>query len=364
MSYGVRRYNQKLWSYLLLTVLLTSACALAGFEVNGDGSSVDYSKIGVSARYWGMGKAGVAFADDSGGVLINPAAYGVMRSLEVGMMNTKVLGTFEYMYASGVWPLKYETMGFTLLNENPGEIKEASEVDEYGHPLEGGKLQAYSQMMTFGYGRKAFLENLYLGGVIKYQKKRLAFIEASVAALDLGALYRWDQDLAFGLTVKNVLQNSYNYSSAGYRESLTPEVTLGGAWTLLNKSFVLAYDRTISTNFGKNNIGMEYWLANMVALRAGLAERDLTMGIGFKYELFRADFGMRFQDAPLENQIYMSVSWGNASSFLMSKPEIEIVEAVESKETSLVTTTARTPVKRGAEKSAASSAESEIQVVE
>lgn len=311
---------------LAVLALSVSSVAWSGFEINGDGSSVDYAKMGVSARYWGMGKAGVAFADDSGGVLINPASYGVMRSLEVGMMNTKVLGTFDYMFASGVWPLQHETMGFTLLNENPGEIREVTEVDQYGHPVEGGKLQAYSQMLTFGYGRKAFLDNLYLGGVVKYQKKRLAFIEASVAALDLGALYRWDQDLAFGLAVKNVMQNAYNYASAGYRESLTPEATVGFAWSLLNKSFIVAYDRQVATNFGKNYLGMEYWMADVIALRAGLAERDLTVGVGFKYELFRADFGMRFQDAPLENQIYMSVSYGNASNFLLAKPEIELVD--------------------------------------
>lgn len=346
--------------FLLLTVLLIGSLAIASFEVNGDGNSVDYSKLAISARYWGMGKAGVAFADDSGGVLINPASYGTMRSLEFGMMNTKVLGTFDYMYASGVWPLQNETMGFTFLNENPGEIRESTSVDQFGHPEEGSRLQAYSQMLTFGYGRKAYLDNLYLGGIIKYQKKRLAFIEASVAALDLGALYRWDQNLAFGLAIKNIAQNAYNYSSAGYKESLTPEATLGFAWTLLNKSFVLAYDRQISNNFGKNNLGLEYWLADMLALRAGLAERDLTMGIGLKYDLFRADFGMRFQDAPLENQIYISVSYGNASSFLLGRPEIEMVESNET----------ATPAPAAARPSSAksretvSSSESEIQVIE
>jgi hypothetical protein len=313
-----------------------SAFATAAFEVAGDGSPVDFTRVGFSARFWGMGRAGVALADDSGALLLNPAAIAMANSFEFSGTNTRILGVTNYSLLNGVLPF-YDTelmLGFSLIYESAGTIYETNGLDQYGHPLKGGVIENNNIVASLGFGSKfsvlgSSVENLYLGLLLKNHRRALGDLTSSGTALDLGGVYRGGEHIALGLTARNVLQSGISYSTAARSstEHYDPEYTAGLTFGLLNNDLTLSLDRTFSDKYGRNNIGLEYWLANMIALRSGLAEKDMTLGIGLRYAALQLDVGYRYQDAPLENQFYFSLTYGDAHRIFLTTPtEIEIIE--------------------------------------
>jgi hypothetical protein len=322
----------KNWLYILLFL---SAFAAAAFEITGDGSPVDFTKVGFSARFWGMGRAGVALADDSGALLLNPASMAMANSFEFSGTNTRILGVTNYSLLNGVLPL-YDgrlLLGFSLIYENAGTIYETNGLDQYGHPRKGGTIENNNVVASLGFGSKfsvlnSSAENLYLGLLLKNHRRVLGDLTSSGTALDLGGMYRCGDHISLGLAMRNVLQSGLSYSTADQSstEHYDTEYATGLAFSLLNNDLTLSVDRTFSDKYGRNNIGLEYWLANMVALRSGLAEKDMTLGIGLRYASLQLDVGYRYQDAPLENQFYFSLTYGDAHRIFLTAPEIEIIE--------------------------------------
>jgi hypothetical protein len=335
--------------------LLLSAFAAAAFEVTGDGAPVDFTKIGFSARFWGMGRAGVALADDSGALLLNPASMAMANSFEFSGTSTRVLGVTNYSLLNGVLPL-YDNrllLGFSLIYENAGAIYETSGLDQYGHPLKGGKIENNNIIASLGFGSKfsvlnSAYENLYLGLLLKNHRRVLGDLTSSGTALDLGSVYYHNNYISLGLTAHNALQSGLSYSTAeqSNTEHYDTEYTVGLALSLLNHDLSLVVDRTFNEKYGRNNIGLEYWLANMVALRSGLADTDMTLGIGLRYASLQLDVGYRYQDAPLENQFYFSLTYGDAHRIFLITPEIKIIENPPEEKSSLPDTQSNIPVEQ------------------
>jgi hypothetical protein len=315
--------------------LLLSALAAAAFEVTTDGSPVDFTKVGFSARFWGMGRAGVALADDSGALLLNPASMAMANSFEFSGTSTRILGVTNYSLLNGVLPLQDSRvlLGFSLIYENAGTIYETNGLDQYGHPLKGDTIENSNVVASLGFGSRFSVlnsryENLYLGALLKNHRRVLGELTSSGTALDFGGVFRCSDHISLGLTARNALQSGLSYSTADQSstEHYDTEYTAGLALSLLNNDLALVVDRTFNDKYGRNNIGLEYWLANMVALRSGLAEKDMTLGIGLRYASLQLDVGYRYQDAPLENQFYFSLTYGDAHRIFLITPEIEIIE--------------------------------------
>ena len=297
--------------------------------ISGDGSPVDYSKIGLSARYWGMGKVGTAFSDDSGGILINPAGLGRMKSLEISSMQTSVLGEFNYSLLNVVYPLGDETFGMSVLYEDAGTIYGSTSLDTYGHPEKGDTIENYNRLYTFAYGRKLLLDNLYLGGSVRFLQKKLGITEANSTAVDLGAIYKWDKEISFGLVVKNAMQNGITYSNGAVGLEPYETVAIAGvAWSLFEKEATLAIDYHMG-RLPKLYIGGEYWWERIFAIRAGMAENDMTLGLGIRLSDWQFDYGVRYQTAPLDNQAYISITYGDARRSELRRPVIYLLEEEE-----------------------------------
>lgn len=310
------------------------------YTINGDGTPVDYSKIAVTARYWGMGKAGAAMANDSGSMMLNPAGLAKARSPEVSSMGVNLLGEFNYTMLNAVFPQQRETFGLSLLYETAGEIFGSDSLDTYGHPVQGDTIENYSTLISFGYARSVVWDNLFVGGVIKNMKRKISYVEGNSNALDLGVLYQWTNKMSFGFVVKNAVQTPLTYSNgASYGEHINQDYILGFSWLALDDKLLLSLDQHSDVSFGRTHLGAEYWWAKMVAIRAGLAEKDVTLGIGFRYQFFQVDYAVRYQEQPLEPQSYISVTIGDATSFFLSRPQIELVDDDNAEEESAETQT-------------------------
>lgn len=309
---------------LILLLLVTQ---VFGYTINGDGSPVDFTKIGLTARYWGMGKAGAAYANDSGSMLLNPAGLARARSFEISTMATKLLGEFNYTMLNLVYPRERETFGLSVLYETAGTIYETDGLDAYGHPVQGEEIENYNALVSFGYARQLFWDDFYVGGMVKSFKRKISYVEGNINALDVGCLYNWDKKISFGFAVKNAVQTGMRYSNApGVVEHMDPDYILGVSWLTLDERLLLSVDQHSDTKFGRTQIGAEYWWANMVAFRVGVAEGNLTVGVGFRYAAFQVDYAVRYQEQPLDNQAFISVTFGDATKMFLSRPEIEIAE--------------------------------------
>jgi len=308
--------------------------SFAAFDINGDGSPVDLTKIAVSARWWGMGRSGVALSDDSGAVLLNPASMAMARSFEISALSTQVLGVTNYTLLNGIIPLsdQDQAFGLSIINENAGTIFATDGLDGYGHPIRGGKIDNNNTIVSLGYAARVripdIVNDLYLGFMLKNYYRLLGELTASSMTADLGAIYKFNNVFSVGLTARNAIQSGINYSitDTDKYEHYDPDYVAGFALSLLNNSMTLSVDQSTNEKFGRTYVGMEYWLANVVALRTGLTERDITLGMGLRYEFLQIDVGYRYQDAPLDNQAYFSVTLGNARRMFLDRPKIEIIE--------------------------------------
>lgn len=314
---------------ILLAVTLLISTALA-FEINGDGTPVDFAKMGLTARYWGMGKAGLAGTNDAGGMLLNPASLGVARSFEMTSMSTKLLGEFNYLMLNMVYPLEKDTLGLSLLMEDAGTITGSDELDQYGHPLQGENIENYTRMLSLGYGRKLFFDNLYFGVVAKLLNKRIAFVDANSNSVDVGLIYKFNKFLSLGAALKNAAQSDYTYSNnSADPEHLKQDYVFGASLSLLDNNLLFSVDRHNDLDFIRTNFGAEYWLLDTVAFRAGVEEKNTTLGIGFRYKSLQIDYALRYQEAPLENESYISITYGDATRAHLRQPEIEIVSKAD-----------------------------------
>ncbi|GBR75639.1 hypothetical protein NO2_0293 [Candidatus Termititenax persephonae] len=317
-------------------LLLICAASFAAFEVNGDGAPVDFTKIGSSARFWGMGKAGVALANDSGALLLNPASMALAHSLELSAMHTQTLGVSNYTLFNGVLPFNNKNLifGFSFIHEDAGTIYETNGLDANGYPLKGGTIDNSNVVASLGFGGKLSLfggqRNTYLGLLLKNHQRHLGELTAGGTALDLGVIYRLGHIFSLGLNVRNAWQSGLNYSvseRSGF-EHYPTEYVAGFALTMLDNNLMLALDKAISETDSKTYFGLEYIIAETVSLRSGLADKDMTLGLGLRLVDLQFDVGYRYQDAPLDNQLYFSITYGNARSLFMDVPtDLEIIDA-------------------------------------
>lgn len=315
---------KKVLKLLILFLLLNIGFA---YDINGDGSPVDFTKIGLTARYWGMGKAGAGYSNDSGSMMLNPAGLARAKSFEISTMATKLMDEFNYTMLNVVYPRDHESFGLSLLYETAGTIYETAGLDQYGHPEQGDTIENYNALVSFGYARPLFWDNFYVGGVVKNFKRKISYVEGSTNSLDLGCLYQWSEKLSLGLVVKNAVQTELKYSNgASYDEHMNQDYILGVSWLALDDKLLISLDQHSDASFGRTHLGTEYWWANMVAFRVGVAEGDLTVGVGFRYAAFQVDYAMRYQEQPLDNQAYISVTFGDATKLFLSRPEIEIAD--------------------------------------
>lgn len=317
-------------------LVILSALSFAAFEVKGDGSPVDLTRIGISARFWGMGRAGVALSDDSGALLLNPASMAMARSFEMSGMSTQVLGVTNYTLINAVLPLVNEAQafGFSYINENAGTIYSSNSLDQHGHPIRGETIENNNTIVSLGFASKIYvpdlIDDLYLGTMFKGYSRVLGEMTSSAMAADFGALYKWKPNVSFGLTARNALQSGIRYSTGSTEgddvEHFDTDYVAGVAFGLLNNDLTLAVDQYANQKFGRTYLGLEYWLGRAVALRSGLSDNDVTLGMGVRYEMLQIDVGYRYQDAPLDNQVFFSVTWGNARRIFLDRPQIKIIE--------------------------------------
>lgn len=271
--------RKRLWSVLviIISIIILGSVSYA----NGPGTTgANFLKIGVGARAAAMGEAFTAVADDSTSLYWNPAGLTRVQGRELSAMYNVWFEGIGQGYVSVGFPLLGGTMALGTNYVSMGDLEGR---DESGNPT--GAFQAYDLAVCVGFaGRLGKLSLGLSGGMIR---STIAADSKSAFLSTVGGLFEINQSFSVGAVAQNL--------GTKLGDDPLPLILKVGL-SLERGSFSLAAD------IGKSQdtdlyycVGIESWIGNVVALRAGYRTgRDVgpgwTAGLGFKMGGFGLDY--------------------------------------------------------------------------
>jgi hypothetical protein len=312
--------------FIIYTIVLGLIIAGVGFaqadtsESKERGSTragtagAQYLKIGIGARAVALGDSVVALVDDSTATYWNPAGLAYIEGTDFTfsdvewLANTRVMnGTFGHKFGFG-------TIGgiFTLVNI--GTMTKRT-VD---NPENAGTFSCQDMVIGGSYARW-LIPQFAFGGTIKYVREKIDTYSAGGLAFDVGLIYltgfrtlrmgiaitNFGPDMRYGGSFFELQKDKQTKVEKKFEPfSLPVAVRLGVAYTFFEgttHSLTVSAD-TLTPGDGqeKISVGAEYWVKNMLALRAGWCEeagkfrvlnpRSFSFGAGIKVSKIRVDY--------------------------------------------------------------------------
>jgi hypothetical protein len=290
---------------IAITFIIFSTVAYGGFNKAGR-TSLQFLKIGIGARPVAMGEACIANISGVNSAFWNPAAITSIDGGEVGFNYAQWIGDLNLM--AGAIAYNWELIGaFSLyfVGLDYGDIEEALTTSATGNldTRTGNYFSGNDLAIGFSYARQ-FTEQLSIGVSIKYLREELFTYNTSMVGFDVGSYYdtRW-KGIKLAMTAQNFAKNARFIET---REDFEQEYELplvfrvGWSIDLLGGDNLffggnpelhqLSYNMDLvhTNDFAERlHMGMEYWLFNKFALRAGYRfnyeEGNFSAGAGLDY---------------------------------------------------------------------------------
>jgi len=308
-------------------------------------TALDPSSVGLGARVLGMGRAYAALEGEPDSVFLNPAALSAIPNWGLTSMYTSLLGEVNYISLGGVRPLgKGQGVGVGMLSASVGGIQSAVRDPITGRiTFEAGLLSYYNNIYYISYGREV-LDNLAAGVSLKLFSQGFSSGDSgSGYDADAGLLFRPRDDLSIGFVQRNFLPSSAGALikwSDGTEEGFATSSRLGVNYQ--RGPFALNADYTIyptqPSEPGELNLGAEWWLNPMAALRLGSdqdgTETNLTAGFSVLARGFKFDYAYHmYGDEPSH---MFSISYGVFREEGPRRPEAELVQVLSPDDKSIV----------------------------
>jgi hypothetical protein len=309
---------------------LIIACASLAHPVNAQEvkklaqTGLQFLKVDISPRAAAMGGAYTLAGDGASAMFSNPAGLALSESnLElfagqvqwIADISFNALGITKSLGNLGMFGFSFVNVdyGDDLIGTRVARTTDTQSEIDAGF-VETGKLAASSFATGVSYARR--LTNKFLvGGQARYAYEHLGENEMPAdtgvgpikknivngLTFDFGTIfYPGFKSFRFGMSIRN-FSGDYIYEEAGFSLPLT--FSMGVAMDILDllgehrSPLLLAIDAVHPRDYSERvHIGLEYTLANTLALRAGYRfnydEEGLSAGIGFTREL--AGIGLKF----------------------------------------------------------------------
>lgn len=279
---------------LLLVLSLTLLAGLSSAQefAKVGTAGAQFLKIGVGSRGIAMGEAYDAVCNDVSSIFWNPAGLAFVKGQSAMVGHANWIADIKYdagAYAYNLGPIGVVGLSFAYLNS--GDIEETTVEMQEGT----GSYFNTSNLMFGASFARMLTDRFSLGGNLKYVEEKLADEKATAWGVDLGILYYTGfKSLRLGMSIRNFgpeLQFSGTYrdydngawvmdATTGkpqekeylpYHMPMTFKISL--AYDLIEKEnqfLTLAADLAHpNDNVEKLNLGAEYKLMNMLALRLG-----------------------------------------------------------------------------------------------
>jgi len=279
--------------------------------------------IEPSARFAAMGNAGTAYSQDIEAIYFNPGSIGALNRSAIEFTHIEWFADINYDYAAVGFPVRgFGSLFASVTALNSGEI----DVRTVERPLGTGERYTVSNVAVgLGYGRQ-ITSRFALGLQLNYVYESIWHSTQNTMTVSVGTVYRLNEKgMQLGFSLLNLGTDSrfsgrdlaiqydanpdeYGDNSALPAEQLTEEFPvpimfrLGLSWPIefseRSRLLILLDALHPNDNTESANVGAEWTLLNVLALRAGYqtlfqqdTELGATLGFGIKLAGGRFRFG-------------------------------------------------------------------------
>jgi tetratricopeptide (TPR) repeat protein len=323
----------KLSAIVMCGIMVASGMAKA--EIGGYGLPGDYLlEFAGDAREFGRGGTSMALADNTAAIYGNPAGLGKLRYMEALIGYTRLFADFNFYNGAFAYPLgKFGVVGIDLCGI--ASPKEAPEFNSFGIPsgrLYGGSDNAI--MLSYG---KLFLGRFGVGANVKIATQKVFDMVGAGFGADIGLSAKVFDWLQFGVSMVNIGGPAITLSSIEDRFSTSLNVGLGSQ--LFDKNLSINADVQIQEIIPDPNatiagaevtrpihysVGAEYYFIPYMGVRAGLNDRMIAVGTGFRLMQFSVDYAILIHRAEKDFREPLSHAFSLRYSFGKTIPEKEL----------------------------------------
>jgi len=266
-------------------------------------SGAQFLGVGIGARAVAMGGAYTSIVDDGTALHWNPAGLARVDEHRLTLSHVSWFPGVTYSGASYAAPFGRDAVIGVALEQGG-----ADSLDNTGDgPFETGDFAG-----VVGYGRRMSAD-VGVGADLKFLSSSLGEYGASSYAVDLGVLYRMNDDTNIGAAIRN-LGPGLTFESG--TDPLPVTMALGGSYrwhdVLLSMDLEKVNDLDATTR-----IGAEYAPVRYLALRGGWIGGNetvlsgLTGGVGLNWnERWAVDYAYRSSDLGGTHQFALSAGLG------------------------------------------------------
>ncbi|HDL18822.1 MAG TPA: PorV/PorQ family protein, partial [Bacteroidetes bacterium] len=287
---------RKIFVFLIILSGIFSFTGVYGQKPGTSGA--EFLKLPAGARQAGIGGTFVGIGDDVNSLFWNPG----------GLATLKTWG-FSAMHSEWLADLRFDSFGLAIpvfgRKNVVGAMAGILSMPSWDNT--GGVEPAVSAQDL--YAGVAFARNvwpkIYVGGAVKYIRRKLADFAAGAIAFDIGAIYKYSDWLTFGGSAQNYGGRIKFIKNA----ASLPFVLRGGASIrpFFGKPFdiIFAADGIYYLNEDIRQIclGSELNLFHLLNIRAGYridkTLLSMSSGLGIKYGMFNLDYAYN----PFEKKI-------------------------------------------------------------
>ncbi|MFQ5907078.1 MAG: PorV/PorQ family protein, partial [bacterium] len=308
----------------LLFALLT--CFSAGGSEKYAG---EFLNLGVGARPLGMGGSFVAVADDATATYWNPAGLGGLDRTEITFMHAGIFGLDSYDFLNYVQPLSgIGTFGLSWIRLGIDDIprttlRSSGNMSASNRPYIFSYMQNTENAFMLSYGRRFRADipigayqskgtDLQIGGNVKFLYNSVSRVNRNAIGFggDVGLIWKTSfvsggdnakaGDLSLGIAVQDFFKTRIFWnttSSPSHTDFIPPNFKMGVAYSRqvpsIASQILLSIDA--DTRYGLDmHYGAEYVLGDVLSLRIGVQERNLTAGAGLHVAFVRGESSLSF----------------------------------------------------------------------
>lgn len=330
----------KIFNLLIIFIFLSFLNAYSGSELVGT-TSINFIKIPPIARAVGMGEAFTAVSDGTSGLYYNPAGLTLIPGFEILGTHIEWFQSLRYEFLSFISPVpNFDTVkiGLSFSWFQVDKMAKTRELPSYDYTyLNSGVdfnsfidkyFSPFDYSLTAGFATD-IMENYAAGILLRYSSQNIDNFSGSNITSDFGFMYKalfGESFLRLGFTVCNI-GTELKMDEIGYSAPFLVKIGISDKFPLFNWDFLIAAQAIIQQDYESiYNIGFEYWIYNLLAIRASYktgAFDQTTFGAGIKYSGFEIDYAfLKYAELGDTHRFSLLYSWGTPPVNLKLTPFI------------------------------------------
>lgn len=260
--------NKVILGFLVIFLIAGNLFA-AGVGTTG----AQFLKIDPAARPIGLGGAFSAVVDDSNAVFYNPAGLARQKKNEISGTYLSYFQSINYGSLAVVRPLSIGSIGLGINYLGVTDIQKRGliDLDDPDGTVSPGTFGASDAAVTISFARQnavpSLLENLDLGVNVRFIYSVIDDESAFSTMLDLGSYYPVNEKFAIALTLQNI---GTNVKFKDESDPLPLNLKVGAAYKPI-RNLLIASDinEYVIDQVFYVSLGAEYWIMDVIAIRAG-----------------------------------------------------------------------------------------------